>query len=62
LKIEDRGPLECLLDSAQDQNAGGGRMNWVMAGRKIGEASAIRIARDAVAKAGANATVWVLTT
>jgi hypothetical protein len=27
MKIEDRGPLEYLLDSARDQNAGGGRMN-----------------------------------
>ena len=32
-------------------------MNWVRAGRKIGEVSAIRIARDAVAKTGATAHV-----
>jgi hypothetical protein len=37
-------------------------MNWVMAGRKIRDVSAIRIARDAAAKTGANATVWVFTT
>jgi hypothetical protein len=54
--------LEYVLDRAQDQNAGGGRMNWVMAGRTVGETSETRIASDAVAKTGANATVWVLTT
>jgi len=48
---------EYLLDWAQDQNAGGGRMNCVEAGRKIAEASATEIASTAVAKTGADATV-----
>jgi hypothetical protein len=52
--------LEYLLDQAQDQNAGGGRINWVVAGRTIGEASETRIARDAVTKTGVDATVWAL--
>jgi hypothetical protein len=60
LKIEDRGPLEYLLDSARDQNAGGGRMNWVMAGQKIRETSETGLARAVVTKTGADATVWVL--
>jgi len=65
--IEDRRPrslnnLEYVLNRAQDQNAGGGRMNWAMVGRTIGETSETGIATDAVAKTGANATVWVLTT
>ncbi len=37
-------------------------MNWVMAGRKIEEVCETRIARDAAAKTGANATVWVFIT
>src|ERR1019366_7895567 len=45
---------------AQDQDAGGGRINWVVAGRKIGEDSATRIARTAVTRTGAEAGVWVL--
>jgi hypothetical protein len=59
-KIEDRCPLEYLLDSARDQNAGGGRINWVVAGRKIRETSETGLARAAVAKTGADAIVWVL--
>jgi hypothetical protein len=52
--------LDYLPDQAQDQNAGGGRINWVVAGRTIGEASETRIARDAVTKTGVDATVWAL--
>jgi len=37
-------------------------MNWVMVGRTIGETSETKVAKDAAAKTGANATVWVLTT
>jgi len=64
LKIDPRSlnNLEYVLNRAQDQNAGGGRMNWAMVGRTIGETSETRIATDAAAKTGANATVWVLTT
>jgi hypothetical protein len=36
-------------------------MNCVMAGRKIAETSAIKIARGAAAKTGAAVAVWVLT-
>jgi hypothetical protein len=36
-------------------------MNWAVAGRKIRETSETELARTAVAKAGADATVWVLT-
>jgi len=35
-------------------------MNWVVMGRKIGETSETKLARAAVAKTGAEATVWVL--
>ena len=36
-------------------------MNWVVAGRKISETSATKIARGAAAKTGADAAVCVLT-
>ena len=36
-------------------------MNCVMAGRKMGETSATKIASGAAAKTGAAAAVWVLT-
>jgi hypothetical protein len=36
-------------------------MNWVVAGRKIRETAAPELARAAIAKTGADATVWVLT-
>lgn len=36
-------------------------MNWVVAGRKISETSATKIARGAAAKTGADAGVCVLT-
>jgi hypothetical protein len=52
--------MEYLLDSARDQNAGGGRINWVVAGRKIRETSETEFARAAVTKTGADVTVWVL--
>jgi hypothetical protein len=35
-------------------------MNWVVAGRKIRATSETGLARAAVAKTGADATVWVL--
>lgn len=35
-------------------------MNWVVAGRKIRETSETELASAAVAKTGADATVWVL--
>jgi hypothetical protein len=48
------------MDWARDQSAGGGRMNWVEAGRKIRETSTVEIASGAVTKTGAGATAWVL--
>jgi len=53
-------PWEDLLDWAQNQNAGGGRMNWVVAGRKISDDSESEVVSAAVAKTGADETVWVL--
>jgi hypothetical protein len=49
-----------LLDWARNQSAGGGRMNWVVAGRKLGETSAIKLASAVVARIGANVAVLVL--
>ena len=58
LKIEDRGPYgKDRLHWARDQSAGGGRMNWAVAGRKIGESSVTELARAAVANIGADAAV-----
>jgi hypothetical protein len=45
---------------ARDQNAGGGRMNWVAAGRKVSDTSATKIASGAVNRTGADAVVAVL--
>jgi len=45
-----------LVDQARNQNAGGGRMNWVTAGRKIAEVSETEVASAAVARTGADAT------
>jgi hypothetical protein len=62
--MEDRSSRsfwEYLLDGARNQNAGGGRINWVMAGRKIGETSATELARAVVTSTGADATGAVLT-
>ncbi len=41
------------MDGARNQSAGGGRINWMATGRKIGETSGTTIARTAVAKTGA---------
>jgi hypothetical protein len=35
-------------------------MNWVVAGRKVGDTSATKIASGAMNKTGAEAVVWVL--
>ena len=48
------------VDWARDQNAGGGRMNWEVVGRKISETSAPELARTAVAKTGADTAGWVV--
>jgi hypothetical protein len=58
---EDPSLWECLLDWAQDQNAGGGRINWVATGRKLRETSETELVKVAVAKTGADAAAWVLT-
>lgn len=42
------------VDGARNQSAGGGRINWVVTGRKIGESSGTTIARTEVAKTGAD--------
>lgn len=60
MRIEDRGSRsfgKYLLNRARDQNAGGGRINWVIAGRKIGETSATGLDRTAATKTGAAAAV-----
>src|SRR5271169_4224845 len=51
---------EMLIASARNQNAGGGRINWVVTERKIGDTSAAKLAKAVVAKIGADATVCVL--
>jgi hypothetical protein len=60
LQIEDRRRLR-LDEPAGDQNAGGGRINRVVAGRKISGTLATVIAKGAAVETGATAAVWVLT-
>ena len=52
--------MENSSDGAQNQNTGGGRINCVVTARKIRMTSVTELARTAVAKTGADATVWVL--
>jgi hypothetical protein len=57
--MEDRSSRsfwESLLDWARNQNAGGGRINWVVTERKMGETFATELARAVVTRTGADAT------
>lgn len=49
------------MNRAGNQNAGGGRINCVVAGRKISETFGTVIAKGAAVETGAKAAVWVLT-
>jgi len=47
------------MNWARDQSAGGGRINWVVAGRKITAASATKAVSGAASKTGADNIVWI---